>query len=49
MAWPNNAPKDLADSLDELARYRNAPAMSNVWAVLKEWLERQDVKPPSSR
>ncbi len=46
MKWPNNVPPDLAQALDEIARYRNSPATSDVWAVVKEWLERNEVKPP---
>jgi hypothetical protein len=46
MEWPNSAPPELAKELDQIARYRVAPATSDIWAVLKEWLERNEVKPP---
>lgn len=46
MNWPNDVPYDLAKELEELARYRSAPASSDIWAVFKEWLEKHDVAAP---
>lgn len=43
--WPNNAPRDLRHMLDQIARYRDAPASSDIWAVVKEWLELHNVQP----
>jgi hypothetical protein len=48
MTWSNSVPPDLAKALDEIARYREAPAASDVWAVLKDWLERNGVEPPQN-
>jgi hypothetical protein len=48
MSWPNTVPHDLAPALEQIARYRNAPATSDVWAVLKEWLEENGVEPPTA-
>lgn len=43
--WPHNIPEDLRDALDQIAVYRDAPASSDVWAVVKEWLEQHDIEP----
>lgn len=42
--WPNDVPRDLREALDQIAVYRDAPASSDIWAVVKEWLERHGVE-----
>ncbi len=43
--WPSNPPVYLSAKLDQLAQYRDAPASSDIWGVLKEWLEAHGVEP----
>lgn len=44
--WPHNIPHDLDTALDELDRWRATPANSDLWAVLRDWLEWHSVEAP---
>lgn len=45
MNWPSMIPEDLRKRLDTVLGFRSYGS-ADMWAEIKEWLEKHDIEPP---